>query len=132
MDMGDGDTARLCLSCWQLFAEYESWYAHADGPFADVDEASEASVTLPPGDPVPAGVRMGSQKCNHPGSEWDTLRWTRIADGDIVYDDESERFVGTVAHHDTTAVEVETPGGESRQLSRSDFVPPGRYRAMRL
>lgn len=122
----------LCHSCWQVFSSHPAWKAHANGPFADIYEASEQMTTLEPGDGIPAGVRVGEGMCWHAGGDIDPVEWQDIADGDLVWDDDAERFIGTVAHHDAHQADVEPPDGGSVTLDRDEFHPRGRYRAIRL
>lgn len=125
-------SAILCLSCNQLFTEYDEWRQHADGPFADVDEARRAAIGLSPGEPVPAGVRMSARKCTFPDEDLDAEEWVPVENGDYVYDEYAKRFVGVVAHHDATALDVETPDGDTVAVDRADCAPPGRYRVVQV
>lgn len=122
----------VCTSCWQVFASYPAWEAHANGPFADIDEALDARVTLEPGDAIPAGMRVGEGVCWFPDEELDPAEWTDIEQGDLVYDDEAGRFIGTVGHRDDNLVDIEPPDGRTMSVQRDDFHPKGRYRAIRL
>lgn len=122
----------LCTACWQLFAERGRWETHATGPFQSLAEADKCCERVMAGEAIPAGVRFGDRECTPPDPDADTTAWTDIERGDVVYDNEAERVVGTVGHRDDAQVDVEPPDGGTVSISRDDFVPRGRYRAIRL
>lgn len=126
------DCLYICTSCWQLFGTLGEWNDHADGPFANFEEARECRVEVDPGKTIPAGVRAGSGKCIFPDEDIDPAEWTDIEQDDIVYDDEAERVVGIVGHRDDETVDVEPLDGGTKTLQRDWFHPDGRYRAIRL
>lgn len=127
-----GSYLYLCRACWQVFSSYDSWEEHANGPFMDVMEAEKSLQVLDHGEAIPAGVRAGVRKCTHPGEEIDPAEWTDIERGDLVYDNNQERAIGMVGHRDDASVDVELWDGKNRTISREQFVPNERFRAIRL
>lgn len=125
-------TLYLCKACWQVFSSYETWHEHANGPFADVMEAEKSLQEIEPGSAIPAGVRAGQRKCTHPGEELAAVEWTDIERGDLVYNNESSRAIGMVGHRDDASVDAELWNGKNKTIERGEFIPHGRFRAIRL
>lgn len=135
--MGDGSpnpkqTLHLCISCAQVFTSIADWNEHANGPWPDMESASDSRVSIEPGDSVPGGVMVGHRKCTYPDETPDPVEWTDVRQGDLVWDGDAGRPAGIVGHRDDDSVDIEPFSGGTKHVARSKFLPGNRYRAVRM